>query len=226
MSFDPGKCRIGNDRSVQNPSENFFDFSCDSDLLDINRGQFFPVAVLKIIGDKESIIIDSFAWFLAAQSDVDVLLGRRTVALDDVVVSEWTEDFAPKSALDAGFLLCDFVYLALDQLVGALAEGDACNLQFLGLFDEVSYKTVDFLSLLLGFGSEDWSGSVFGYMSVMIWFCLLDNVGEFDQIEILEVVILNETEDVRKVGNNFRIVENGMSFNGLLQVFSWESNRK
>jgi hypothetical protein len=28
------------------------------------------------------------------------------------------------------------------------------------------------------------------------------------------------------VGNNFRIVENGMSFNGLLQVFSWESNRK
>jgi hypothetical protein len=88
MPFDPGKCRIGNDRTVQNPSENSFDFSCNSDMLNINRGQFFPVAVLEIIGDKESIIIDSFAWFLAAQSYVGVLLGRWAVALDDVVVSE------------------------------------------------------------------------------------------------------------------------------------------
>lgn len=56
-------------------------------------------------------------------------------------------------------------------------------------------------------------------MSVMIWFGLLDNVREFDQIEVLKLVILNETEDVGKVGNKFRIVENRLSFNRLLQVF-------
>ncbi len=76
--------------------------------------------------------------------------------------------------------MCDFVYLALDQLVGALAKGDTGNLQFLGLFDEVSYEAVDFFYLLLGFGSENWSVSVLSHISGMIWFGLLDNVGEFD----------------------------------------------
>jgi hypothetical protein len=57
-------------------------------MLNVNRGQFFPVAVLEIIGDKESVIVDPFAWFLAAQSNVGMLLGRWTVALDYVVVSE------------------------------------------------------------------------------------------------------------------------------------------
>jgi hypothetical protein len=122
--------------------------------------------------------------------------------------------------------LCDFVYLALNQLVGALAKGDAGNLQFLGLFDKVSYETIDFLDLLLGFGSEDWSVSVLSHMSVIIWFGLLDNVREFDQIEVLKLVILNEAEDVGKVRNNFWIVENRLSFNRLLQVFGRERNGK
>ncbi len=61
MPFDPRKCRIRDDRTVQSPSKNSLDFPCNSDVLNTNRGQFFPVAILEIIGDKESMIVDSFA---------------------------------------------------------------------------------------------------------------------------------------------------------------------
>jgi hypothetical protein len=94
------------------------------------------------------------------------------------------------------------------------------------LFDEVSDKTINFLDQLLVFGSENWSGPVLRHMSDMIWFGLLVNVREFDQIEVLGLVIFYETEDVGKVRNNFWIIKNHLSFNGLLQVFGGEGNRK
>ncbi len=65
-------------------------------------------------------------------------------------------------------------------MVGALAEGDAGDLEFLGLLNEVPDETVDFLRLLFGFVREMRPGPVFSHIGIMIGFGLLDYIREFD----------------------------------------------
>jgi hypothetical protein len=105
-----------------------------------------------------------------------VLLRGWTVALNNVVITERTENLAPESALDKAFFLCDLIDFLLDQLVCALSEGNTCTLKFLCLFDEIPDKTIDLLLLLLYFTSKLKSGPILSHFGIVVRFCLLDDI--------------------------------------------------
>ena len=155
-----------------------------------------------------------------------MLFRSWTVALNNVVVSEWTQDLAPESALDKTFFLCDFIDFPLDQLASTLAKRNTCNLKFLCLFDKVPDNTIDFLLGLLYFTSKLKPGPILGHFGIVVCFCLLDDIGQFNQIKIIEVIILDKTEHIGQMRNNFGIIKDGLGLDCLLNVSGWKGKRK
>ena len=50
----------------------------------------------------------------------------------------------------------------------------------------------------------------------MVDLSLLDDIGEFNEIKIIQVIIFDKTEYFSQMRNDFGVVEDSVSFDGLL----------